>query len=126
MLNQFSDWLKIILQIANMVIIGYGLYKFLQKPHDTLADEVKKLNEKVIAQELVLKAMNDSLNHSHQKHRDQEDVNAVFRECMLAFIDFEIAYCIHTGYEHNEDLLRAKHTLEKHLSGKKETHYEAD
>ena len=118
MLNQFSDWLKIILQIANMVIIGYGLYKFLHKPHDTLADEVKQIKAKTIELELEQKELKQSVNESFERHRKQDRTNAVFKSVMLSFVNYEIAFCLHTEYKDTEDLLNAKKELQDYLSGK--------
>ena len=39
--------LQMILAFCNIIIIGYGGYKFLNKPHDTLEQQVKELEKKV-------------------------------------------------------------------------------
>ncbi len=118
MANSISEFLKLILQIANLVIICYGGYKFLHKPHDTLESEVKQIKEKQVQQDLQIKDIQRSLDNSHEKHRDQKQMNTVFVNCMLAFIDFEMAYCQHTGYEYSEDLEKAKTSLQNYLAGK--------
>lgn len=117
-MSEFSEILKIVLQIANVVIIGYGLYRFLNKPHDTLADEVKEIKEMLIEQKTEIKEVKKSLDSSHEKHREQAKVNATFKSVMLSFVHFEIGYCLHTGYDHQEDLLQAKKELEEYLTGK--------
>lgn len=117
-LNDFSEILKILLQVANVAIIGYGLYKFLNKPHDTLEDQLKALEKRVDAHDLFFKDMKNSLDSSHEKHREQKEINTVFINCMLAFIDFEIAFCSYTNYEHTEDLVKAKQTLQEYLSNR--------
>lgn len=113
----FSDILKLLLQLINIIVIGYGFYKFLNKPHDSLADEVKQLKAEVI--ELELKVANDekSIDASHIKHREQDKTNAMLFRVMLSFINFEIAYCYNTGYKDNADLMQAKKDLEKYLAG---------
>lgn len=118
MLNQFSEILKLLLQIANITIIGYGLYKFLNKPHDTLEEQVRAIEKRVDRNDLKLLEIEKSLDSSHEKHRNQKEINTVFINCMLAFIDFEIAFCQHTNYEHTEDLVKAKQTLQEYLSNK--------
>lgn len=118
MANTISEFLKLILQIANLVIICYGGYKFLHKPHDTLESEVNQLKEKQAEQGLQIKEIQKSLDSSHERHRDQKQINRVFINCMLAFIDFEMAYCQHTGYEYSEDLEKAKSNLQDYLAGK--------
>ena len=46
-LSVFSEFLKIALQIANVVIIGYALYKFLNKPRNTLEEKVNEHDVKI-------------------------------------------------------------------------------
>ena len=123
MASQVKDYLQIALQIINLLVLGYAGWRFLHKPTDTLAQKHEELKKRVDEHDDKFKIIDakfedvqDSLNQGNDKFREQAEDNTVFRECMLAFIDFEIAYCIHTGYEHNEDLIKAKSTLEKHLA----------
>lgn len=118
MINQISQFMAIILQFANVVIIGYGLYKFLHKPQDTMADELKKLSAKQIELELIIKELRKQLDTSFEKHREQEHTNAVFKRVMLLFANYEVAFCLHTGYEHTEDIMAAKEELDNYLTGK--------
>ena len=111
MLNQFSDWLKIILQLANIVIIAYGLYKFLHKPHDTLAEEIKEIEKTQTEQSMVLREVKKELDNSFEKHRDQDRTNKVFKRVFILLANFEVAYCSETGYEHTDDLKQAKKEL---------------
>ena len=111
-MNAFSDILKIILQVANIVVLGYALYKFLNRPRNTL-------EEKVIALEVKLREVEESLKQGNDRFRDQDDTNEVMQICMLALIDFELSYCLHTNYEHTDDLIKAKDVLRKHLARKK-------
>lgn len=60
--------------------------------------------------------MQKSLDSSHDKHREQNELNEVFITSMLAFLDFEVAYCAHTGYEFTDDINKAKDTLMKYLA----------
>ena len=46
-IQDFSEILKIVLQIANCAIIGYGLYRFLNKPHDSLEQKHETLEKRV-------------------------------------------------------------------------------
>ena len=43
MIDNIKDIFQITLQMANLIIIVYGGYKFLNKPHDTLEEKVKGL-----------------------------------------------------------------------------------
>lgn len=114
--NAFSEFLKIVLQFANVVIIGYALYKFLNKPHNSLEERHEALKKRVDAHDVKFKEVEESLHQGNDKFRKQADMNEVFINCMLAFIDFEMAYCSSTGYKDTEDLETAKATLRKYLA----------
>jgi len=116
-LNGFSEILKVLLQIANVVVLGYALYKFLNKPHDTLENKVEELSRQVDELNVKLKEVNESLHHGNDKFRQQEEMNTTFKSVMLSFVNFEIAYCLHTNYPHTEELLEAKSELETYLTG---------
>lgn len=107
----FSEFLKILLQFANVVVLGYALLKFLNKPHSTLET---RINE----HEVKIKEIEQSLHQGNDRFKEQENTNEVMQSCMLALIDFELAYCIHTSYEDTEDLMRAKTELRNHLARK--------
>lgn len=96
---------------GNLCIMVYGLKKFLNKPHNDLVTRVTTL-------EVTVKQHDDSLKQGNDQFRKQADFNEVFINCMLAFIDFEIAYCHHTGYEFDEDITKARDTLQKYLAKK--------
>lgn len=109
-------YLQTFLAIGNLVIMLWALKNFLSKPTASLSESVKAIEKRVDAQDMILKDMQKSLDSSHEKHREQHDTNEVFITSMLAFIDFEIAFCQHTKYEYTEDLLKAKETLQRHLA----------
>lgn len=111
-------YLQTFLAIGNLAIMLYALKTFLSKPQTTLNDSLKALEKRVDIQDMVIKDMQKSLDSSHQKHREQHDTNEVFITSMLAFIDFEIAFCQATEYKQTEDLIKAKETLQKHLARK--------
>lgn len=117
-LQAFSEVLKVLLQIANVVVLGYALYKFLNKPHDSLETKHEELKKRVDAHDVKFKEVEESLHHGNDKFRNQKDLNEVFINCMLAFVDFERAYCAHTGYEDTDDLDRAKEVLQNYLARK--------
>lgn len=81
------------------------------KPHNNLEDRVKTLEVKVTE-------VTDSLLKGNDRFRDQKALNEVFVNCMLAFIDFEITFCQHSGYEYSSDLMRAKTILQEYLARK--------
>ena len=116
--SEFSELLKIILQFANVIVLGYALYRFLNKPHDTLETKHEELKKRVDEHDLKFKEIDDSLHQGNDKFRKQQDLNEVFIKCMLAFIDFEMAYCSATDYKDTEDLKSAKATLRQYLAEK--------
>lgn len=118
-MNELSDVLKVILQIAQVVALLYAGYKFTRKPHDTLEMKHEALEKRVDEHDLKIKEMEQSLKQGNDKFRKQEETNATFKSVMLSFVNFELAYCSNTGYEDNQDLLDAKRELSEYLTGKK-------
>ena len=88
----------------------------MKKPHDTLEARHEALEKRVDAHDLKFKEVEESLHQGNDKFRKQNELNEVFINCMLAFIDFELSYCAHTGYTDTEDMDNAKDTLRKYLA----------
>ena len=107
---------QLVLACCNIVILGYALFKFLSKPHDTLEQEVKMLKTRVDAHDLQFKEVANRLEEGNDNFIEQKQLNEIFINCMLAFIDFEMAYCTATGYKDTEDLKNAKTTLRAYLA----------
>ena len=108
--------LQLLLTTGNLCVLAYALFKFLNKPHDTLETKHEELKKRVDEHDIKFKEVEESLHHGNDKFRQQADINEVFINCMLAFIDFEMAYCTATGYKDIEDLDNAKQTLRKYLA----------
>lgn len=102
-------YIQLLVGIGTLGTMIFALAKFLNKPHMSLERRVTEL-------EVKQKEISESLYKGNDKFRDQEEMNEMFISCMLSFINFEIAYCIHTGYEHDKDLIKAKESLEKYLA----------
>ena len=102
---------QLVLTSANIIILAYAFFKFLNKPQDTL-------NTRVTLLETELRDIKASIVQGNDKFKEQERTNATFKSVMLAFVDFEIAYCLHTNYEFTEDLMKAKQELQEYVSGK--------
>ena len=96
----------------------WALKAFLTKPHTTLEERVKELEKRIIALEVRNGEMEKSLTISHDKHREQKETNEMFITVVLAFIDFEIAFCQTTEYKQTADLIKAKETLQRYLTKK--------
>ena len=104
--------LQTLLAIANITIIGYGFYKFINKPHDNLEARVSTL-------ELEHREIKQSLLQGNDRFRDQEDTNQVLIHSILALIEFEIQYCLTEHKEMSKDLEKAKDDLHHFLSKRK-------
>lgn len=111
MVTSILPILQLILTSANIIILAYAFFKFLNKPQDTL-------NTRVTLLETELRDIKASLVQGNDKFKEQERTNATFKSVMLAFVDFEIAYCLHTNYEFTEDLMKARQELQEYVSGK--------
>ena len=111
MVTSVLPYLQVLLAGMNICVLVYAFVKFLNKPHSTLEDRVN-------AHDVEIREIKTSLLQGNDRFREQETTNEVMQSCMLALIDFELAYCIHTSYEDTEDLMRAKNKLREHLAGK--------
>lgn len=108
---------QLILTFGNICVLAYALFKFLNKPHDSLADEVKKLKEEITKLNLTIEKMQQSLDASHNKHREQDRTNKAFKRVFILLANFEVRYCQETGFEHTDDLIQAKKELDEYLAG---------
>lgn len=118
MVQNILPYLQTLLAIGNLTIMIWALKTFLTKPQTTLGEQMKVLEKRMDAQDILLKDMQKSLDTSHEKHREQHETNEVFITTILAFIDFEIAFCQETKYANIKDLVKAKETLQRHLARK--------
>lgn len=111
MIKDILPFLQVILTSGNICILAYALFNFLKKPQNSL-------EQRVSVTEIKIREIEASLLQGNDRFREQESTNEVMQSCMLALIDFELAYCIHTSYEDTDDLMKAKTELRKHLSRK--------
>lgn len=109
-------YLQLVTSVATICMLAFGFYKFLNKPRNVMNEEINRLKENQIKQDLEIKELKKSLNACFDKHREQDNTNAVFKKVFLLFANFEIAFCLHTGYEHTEDLKEAKKELDEYLT----------
>ena len=108
---------QIFLAFCNTCIMIFAFVKFVNKPHDSLADEIKKLKEEITKLNLTIERMQRSLDSSHEKHREQDKTNKVFKKVFLLLASFEVTYCQEKVFEHTDDLKEAKRELEEYLAG---------
>ena len=69
-LQAFSEILKVFLQVANIVVLGYALYKFLNKPHDTLEEKHEELKKRVDEHDVKIREVEKSLHQGNDKFRE--------------------------------------------------------
>ena len=101
--------LQMVLATGNICVLAYALFKFLNRPHDTLEDRVN-------AHDVEIREIKASLLQGNDRFREQEDTNEVLIRSVLALIEFEISYCLTEHKEPSKDLERAKEDLHSYLS----------
>ena len=102
--------------------LGLHVDESIRNLENKSIDELIELYNNGSITEIDTKSLNiiirNLLKEGNDKFRMQEKQNAVFKAVMLSFVDFEIAYCINTGYTETEDLKNAKRILQEYLAGK--------
>lgn len=111
MIQTIQSILNLILSVANLCVLGYALFKFSKKPHDTL-------DQRVTALEVEVKNIKESLNHGQDKFRKHDESIKVLLHSTLALIEFEIQYCLIEHKEMSDSLKKAKEDLHNFLSEK--------
>lgn len=108
--------LQMILAFCNIIIIGYGGYKFLNKPHDTLEQQVKDLEKRVTEHDYAFKEIKDALIRGNKRFDDQDEAIKILIKSTLALIDFEMSYCLIEHKEMSSGLVKVKEELNDYLS----------
>lgn len=112
MVNAVLPVLQMILAAGNICIIGYGFYKFLGKPHSTL-------ETRVVALETEIRNIKQSTRDGDKQIAVNAEGAAVLQRCLLALIEFEISFCLSSGYKDIADLEEAKRMLHDYLAKSK-------
>jgi hypothetical protein len=100
---------QLVLTFGNICVLAYALYKFLNRPHDTLEDRVN-------AHEVEIADIKKSLLQGNDRFREQDDTNEVLLHSVLALIEFEIQFCLVEHKEMSAGLTKAKEDLNNYLS----------
>ena len=108
----FSDFLKVVLQICQVVALFYAGYKFTRKPHDTLESRVSALEEKNKDMELELLKKDERI-------RELEELCGVIIRSVIALIEFEMQYCLTEDKPVSKGLEKAKESLDDYFAKKK-------
>lgn len=102
---------QLILTFGNVVVLAYALYKFLNKPHDTL-------EEKVTQHDVDIKEIKSSLLQGNDRFREQTNTNEILIRSTLALIEFEIQYCLTENKPMSQELEKTRENLHNYLSRK--------
>ena len=94
--------MQMILAFCNICIIGYGFYKFLNTPRDSMEQRITALEVKV-----------ENLKSSQE---NDQDTLKVLTRSTLALIEFEMQYCMTENKDMSDSLKAAKRDLEEFLS----------
>lgn len=117
----FTPWqiVAFIVGLCGFILTGLNIIDKLRTLRSAEAEPFENLKERVEILEAETKVIKESLRYGNDKFREQEETNATFKSVMLSFVNFEIAYCLHTDYKYTDELMKAKDELERYLSGKK-------
>lgn len=117
-LQAVSSGMQLFLQFANVCIIGYGLYKFLNKPRNNLETRHDALEKRVDAHDVKFKEVEESLHQGNDRFRDQDDTNEVLIRSVFALLEFEVHYCETEQKPISKNLEKAKDDLHDYLARK--------
>lgn len=104
--------LGLILTVLNIIDKRNNMKQSAEQPFNDL-------KKRVDGHDIEINDIKQALKLGNDRFREQEATNATFKSVMLSFVNFEIAYCLHTNYPHTEELLEAKNELESYLTGHK-------
>lgn len=108
-----------ILTIMNIIDKRNSMKKIAQEPFNELKKRVDGHDVEISDIKQALKLGNDRFREHDTRFDEHDKTEATFKSVMLSFVNFEIAYCLHTNYPHTEELLEAKSELESYLTGYK-------
>lgn len=103
--------LQMVLAFGNICVLGYALFKFLNRPHDTLEGRLTSL-------EVDVKEIKQSLREGNDRFKEQEDTNEVLIRSVFALLEFEVHYCETEQKPISKNLERAKDDLHDFLAKK--------
>lgn len=112
MVQTILPLMQLLLTFANICVLAYAFFKFLNKPHSTL-------EEKVQEHEFEIKELKQSLLQGNDRFRAQDSTNEVLIHSTLALIEFEIQYCLTEKKPMSKDLEKAREDLHNFLAKKR-------
>ena len=112
MIKVLSENMQLFLQFANCIIIIFGFYKFLGKPHSTLEQRVTAIEKRLDN----IDTPHGSLAKGNKKFSHLIKGLEIIMRSMMALIEFEQNYCMTEHKEFSEGLKEYKKELNIYLS----------
>lgn len=109
MIQNILTIFQLSLSFANICIVIYAFFKFINKPHDSLESRVSTIEVKI-------EEMMRSLQLGNDRFSRQKDTNEVLIRSTLALVEFEIQYCLTEHKDMSKGLEKAKEDLNSYLS----------
>ena len=117
-ISELKDVTGLVLQFINLLVLIYGGYKFLNKPHDTLEKKHEELKKRVDAHDVKIDEINKSLHEGNDRFREQDETNEVLIRSTFALLEFEVHYCETEHKPISRNLEKAKDDLHDYLAKK--------
>ena len=102
---------QLVLTFGNICVLADALFKFLNRPHDTLEDRVN-------AHDVEISEIKKSLLQGNDRFREQDDTNEVLIRSVFALLEFEVHYCETEHKPISKNLEKAKDDLHEYLAKK--------
>lgn len=102
---------QFLLTICNLCIMAAIFKNFLNKPKNETKEQLKEMEERIIALEVCQKDIKQSLYMGNDKFRDQKEINEIILNSIIALIEFNIESCISQQQNPSEELKKAKANL---------------
>lgn len=109
MIQALSAAMGLFLQAANIIVLIYALYKFLNKPHDTLEEKVNQLEAK-------LNEIEKFLHNDDERFKEQDKTNEVLIHSVLALIEYQIQRCLTENKPVSNELEKVRENLHNFLA----------
>lgn len=115
----FTPWeiMAFIVGACGFVLTILNIYDKQNTLKKNAAEPFNTLKSRVDGHDVEINDIKTALKQGNDRFREQEETNATFKSVMLSFVNYEIAYCLHTNYPHTEELMDAKRELAQYLTG---------
>lgn len=95
---------QFLLTLCNLAIMATIFKNFIKRPKN-------EMEERIIALEVSVKDIKQSLYLGNDKFRDQKEINEIILNSIIALIEFNIETCISQQQNPSEELKKAKANL---------------